>query len=309
MPASKLELVAKPGKTSFSTSRLVNAPAQLVYEAFTRPEYLMQWLGPKAMPMVSCKSDLKVGGKWRFVHRMPGGQDLGFHGGFREIDGPKRLVRTFVYEPMPDMQALETLNLVEKAGKTTINTLTDHKSVEARDGHVNGGAEAGMTEGYARLDELLATLVEGRDMVLTMHLNAPRKNLYRCWTEPKLMQKWFAPLPWTVASVEADVRAGGASNLVMRGPDGQEFPNPGLFLEVVPNERLVMTDAYTSAWQPSAKPFFTAIVTFADEGEGTRYTATARHWTVDDRIAHEKMGFYSGWTTCARQLEALAATL
>ncbi len=98
--------------------------------------------------------------------------------------------------------------------------------------------------------------------------------------------------------------------VVMRSPDGQEMPNRGVYLEVVPNERLVFTDAYTKAWEPSQKPFMTAILTFEDAGNGkTKYTAVIRHWTLADCQAHEKMGFHQGWGQCADQLEALAATL
>lgn len=95
----------------------------------------------------------------------------------------------------------------------------------------------------------------------------------------------------------------------MRSPDGQEFPNPGIYLEVVPNQRLVFTDAYVSAWEPFEKPFMTAIVTFEDENGRTRYTARVRHWSVADRETHEKMGFHEGWGRATDQLAALAAKL
>ena len=80
--------------------------------------------------------------------------------------------------------------------------------------------------------------------------------------------------------------------------------------EIVPHEKLVFTDAFTSAWEPSAKPFMTGILTFEDAGNGrTNYTARVRHWTVADREAHEKMGFHEGWGIATNQLEALAKTL
>ena len=155
----------------------------------------------------------------------------------------------------------------------------------------------------------LKRLVDGREMTIRLLLEAPRKNLYRCSAESELMKQWFAPLPWTVASVEVDLRAGGASNVVTRRSDGAEFPNPGLFLEVVPNERLVLTDADKAGWKASAKPVMTTIVTFADEPSGTRYNVTAQHWTVEEREAHKTMGIHGGWTTRVWRLEALAKTL
>src|SRR5688572_19791442 len=87
-----------------------------------------------------------------------------------------------------------------------------------------------------------------RELVLTALIDAPREKLFRAWTEPALIKQWFAPLPWTTPHAEMDVRPGGATFMVMRGPDGQEFPVPGTILEVVKNEKLVFTDAYTKAW-------------------------------------------------------------
>jgi uncharacterized protein YndB with AHSA1/START domain len=148
-----------------------------------------------------------------------------------------------------------------------------------------------------------------RELVLTRLVEAPREKLFRAWTEPELLKRWFAPLPWTTPHAELDVRPGGASLVVMRSPEGKDFPNRGVYLEVVRNERLVVTDAYVSAWEPSEKPFMTLILTFEDEGGKTRYTARARHWTAADREAHEKMGFHQGWGQCTDQLAALVATI
>jgi uncharacterized protein YndB with AHSA1/START domain len=158
----KLEIIAEPGKTSFTTKRVVDAPRALVFDAFTKCEHLKRWMGPRTLTMVSCDTDLRVGGRYRFVFRAPDGSEVGFSGEFKEIARPERVVRTFVFEPMPDAAALETLELEEHDGKTTIKTTTVHKTVENRDGHVNSGMEAGMTEGYARLDELLAGLLQAR---------------------------------------------------------------------------------------------------------------------------------------------------
>lgn len=148
-----------------------------------------------------------------------------------------------------------------------------------------------------------------RDLVLTRLVDAPRAKLFKAWTDPELLKRWFAPLPYTTPHAELDVRPGGASLVVMRGPDGGDFPNRGVYLEVVPYTRIVLTDAYVSAWQPSGKPFMTVIVTFEAEAGKTRYTARVRHWTVADRETHESMGFHQGWGQCADQLEALVATL
>ena len=147
------------------------------------------------------------------------------------------------------------------------------------------------------------------ELVLTRLIDAPRAKLFRCWMEPALITQWFTPPPWKTVAAEIDARPGGASVITMEGPDGTRVPNRGVYLELVENERIVFTDAYTSAWVPSAKPFFTAIVSFEDEGGKTRYTARARHWSAEDCAAHEKMGFHEGWGIAADQLARLAATL
>jgi uncharacterized protein YndB with AHSA1/START domain len=149
-----------------------------------------------------------------------------------------------------------------------------------------------------------------RELVLSRFLHAPRERLFRCWTEPALLTQWFTPPPFQTIAAETDVRAGGVSLITMRGPDGTEYLNRGVYLEVVPNERLVFTDAFTRAWEPSEKPFITVILTFEDAGNGqTHYTARVRHWSVADCEAHEKMGFYAGWGVATTQLEAVAQTL
>jgi uncharacterized protein YndB with AHSA1/START domain len=158
------------------------------------------------------------------------------------------------------------------------------------------------------------TDVTDRDLVLTRLIDVSPDKLYRCWTEPQLVVQWFTPPPFKTVSAEMDVRAGGSSLVVMEGPDGTQFPNPGLYLEVIPNRKLVFTDAFTSAWEPSAKPFMTGILTFEevpdeDGGGKTRYTAVVKHWTLDDKAAHAQMGFETGWGIATDQLTALAKTL
>ena len=148
-----------------------------------------------------------------------------------------------------------------------------------------------------------------RELVLTRLIHAPPEKLFRAWTEPELLRQWFAPLPYTTPVAELDVRPGGANLVVMRDPEGRDHPNRGVYLEVVPNERLVITDAYVGAWEPSEKPFMTVILTFEKVGEGTRYTARVRHWTEADRETHEAMGFHEGWGRCADQLADLVARI
>lgn len=147
------------------------------------------------------------------------------------------------------------------------------------------------------------------DLMITRELNAPHEVLYTCWTTPAHLVHWFMPKPHKVVACTLDVRPGGACNMTF-DVDGTIIENKGVYLEVVPNEKLVFTDTYSAGWKPAADPFMTAIVTFADLGGGrTRYTAVARHRTAETAKQHEAMGFSSGWGTVAAQLEAYAQGL
>ncbi len=153
--------------------------------------------------------------------------------------------------------------------------------------------------------DTMKTSTRDRDLILTRLIDAPPEKVYAAWTQPPLLKLWFAPLPWTTPIVEADLRPGGTSLIVMRSEKGDDFPYQGVYLEVVENERLVFTNAYTKAWEPAAKPFTTVILTFEPHLGMTKYTALVRHWSVADREAHETMGFHKGWPTCAQQLADL----
>ena len=149
-----------------------------------------------------------------------------------------------------------------------------------------------------------------RDLVLIRVIDASPDKVFRCWTEPGLITQWFAPKPWSTPRAEIDLRPGGRSVITMADESGTEYPNPGQYLEIVPNRKLVFTDAFVGDWEPSAKPFFTGVLLFEDAGEGkTKYTAIARHWTAEDAESHKKMGFHEGWGICASQLETLARSL
>ena len=146
------------------------------------------------------------------------------------------------------------------------------------------------------------------ELSVTCHIAAPREIVWKVWTD--LKEEWFCPKPWRVEVVEQDWRAGGRSALVMHGPDGEQMPQDGVFLEVTPpspsaDARFVFTDAFTSGWTPRG-PFMVGTMAFAAEGDRTRYTASARHWSREAYEQHKAMGFEQGWGIVAEQLAALA---
>jgi uncharacterized protein YndB with AHSA1/START domain len=149
------------------------------------------------------------------------------------------------------------------------------------------------------------------DLLITRILDAPRAAVWRCWTEGDLLKQWFCPKPWYVSVADIDVRAGGASRIVMNGPNGERNDLQGQYLAVVPQTHLSTTDAFVGDWRPStSQPFMASFVDLTDEPGGkTRMVWGTRHWRAEDRTTHLAMGFDAGWNAAADQLEALARSI
>ena len=134
--------------------------------------------------------------------------------------------------------------------------------------------------------------MDDRELVITRIIDAPPEAVFRAWTEPKLLKQWFAPRPWTTPRVAMDVRTGGSSLIVMRSPEGEEQPCPGVFIEVIPTVGEAVHDRNR------------------DLRECTRQDALHRgHWSTADRETHKKMGFYEGWGICTYQLAEVTSNL
>jgi uncharacterized protein YndB with AHSA1/START domain len=141
------------------------------------------------------------------------------------------------------------------------------------------------------------------ELSATRFIDAPPEKVWDIMANRQ--EAWWCPAPWRIEMVAQERRAGGRSAMIMRGPDGEEMPQEGIFLEWTEGKRFVTTDAVTADHQP-ADPFMIGIWEIEPEAGGTRYTASARHWTEDARKQHEEMGFEQGWGACADQLKALA---
>jgi uncharacterized protein YndB with AHSA1/START domain len=144
----------------------------------------------------------------------------------------------------------------------------------------------------------------GHELSVTRLIEAAPEAVYRVWTERT--GEWWSPRPYTTPKVDIDLRPGGRCKMLMRAPDGTDLPDEeGVFLEVVPNRKIVFTNAFAPEWIPQ-DPFMVVIVTFDPEGTGTRYTARVRHWNQETLKQHERMGFHEGWGIVAGQLAELA---
>lgn len=151
-------ITAEPGTPFIDVERDFAAPRELVYRAWTEPELLAQWLGPRRLTTIIDEYDPRDGGRWRYVQRDADGTEYGFHGVFHGPQSPERMTQTFEFEGAPGHVSLDTLSLEERDGRTMARTHSVFQSIEARDAMIAAGMEGGMNEGFDRLDELLATL-------------------------------------------------------------------------------------------------------------------------------------------------------
>ncbi|HMV70157.1 MAG TPA: SRPBCC family protein [Myxococcota bacterium] len=143
------------------------------------------------------------------------------------------------------------------------------------------------------------------DLVLERVIPVSVEQVWRAWTDPTQVVRWFTPAPWRTTLCEIDLRPGGAFRTVMEGPNGERFDGAGCYLLIEPNRRLVWTDALRPGFRPGPEPFFTGDLRLAPDGAGTRYTAIARHADASARERHAQMGFYVGWGAALDQLVAL----
>lgn len=160
---AKTQIIAEPGVPQIVITREFDAPRELLYRAYTDPELLVQWLGPRRLTMTIERQDVRDGGMWRFTHRDAEGNEYGFHGVFHGTPSAEGgIVRTFEYEGAPGHVSLETLTLEEHGGRTLVRTNAVFQSVEDRDAMVESGMESGVNEGMEKLDELLARLKQAK---------------------------------------------------------------------------------------------------------------------------------------------------
>jgi uncharacterized protein YndB with AHSA1/START domain len=146
--------VTTPSPREIVLTRVFNAPRHMVYDAWTKPELLKRWFGPRGWSLAVCEVDLRVGGKWRFVLRGPSGQEMGMHGVYRELQPPERSVHTESFDDFPG-ESIVTGVLVEKDGKTMMTATILYPSQEVRDAVIQSGMEHGAAESYDKLAEIL----------------------------------------------------------------------------------------------------------------------------------------------------------
>jgi uncharacterized protein YndB with AHSA1/START domain len=294
--ASSALTVTLPSDREVLLTRVFDAPPELLFEAFTKPEHLRHWFGRRDWTMAECEVNLKVGGAWRYLLLGPKEQKLGMHGVYREIQRPERLVYTEAFDEFPG-ESVVTTTLTEENGRTTLSSRMLCASKKVRDMVIDSGMERGAAETYDRLAEHLATIpragIAGPELVVARLFHAPRELVFECWTTPEHLRHWQgAPRGFTVTSSESDIRPGGFFRICMRSPEGVDHWLEGHYCEIVKPERLVFTHAWLDAGRKFGKETLVTI-TFTERDGGTEL---ALHQT-GFHSAESRDGHKYGWTS------------
>jgi uncharacterized protein YndB with AHSA1/START domain len=153
-----MNVTSEPGTLEIVVTREFDAPRDLVFRAFTEPDLLAQWLGPRAYEMKVDRFEARDGGSWRYIHRDDKGNEFAFHGVFHGDPSPDGFVQTFEFEGYPGHVQMDTARFEEVGGRTVLHIQSVFQSVADRDGMVSSGMEVGLREGFEKLDELLTRI-------------------------------------------------------------------------------------------------------------------------------------------------------
>jgi uncharacterized protein YndB with AHSA1/START domain len=293
-------------------TRLFDAPRELAWQAMTDPEHVVQWWGPRGFTTTIQEMDVRPGGVWTHIMHGPDGIDYPNHSVFQEVVYPERLV--FAHGgsrpggPEADFIATWTFETTDGGTRVTIRMV--FPTAAQRDIVVKEyGAVEGARQTFERLAEHLPKMgFAARHIVIERIVDAPPDLVFQCWTDPKHMARWWAPHGFTNPVCELDVRIGGTWRIVMRGPDGTDYPCHGVYREIVPAERLVFTNNATDA---AGEPVLDGLttVTFAAANGKTKLTVATGAIARVDYAADYLEGMQIGWTQSLERLDAEVAAI
>jgi uncharacterized protein YndB with AHSA1/START domain len=292
------------------TTRVVSAPREVVFEAWSKPEHLAKWWGPRGFTTTTHSHDFRAGGHWKLTMHGPDGKDYPNHHVYEEIVWPARIVHR--HEGGTDVKVRSTFFVTfeeEGAQKTRVTIRMVFRTAAERDATAaRYGAIEGAKETLARLDETVAAMV-ARDVAaarpaplrLERVLAAPRRLVFEAWTKAEHLSKWLPPHHFTMARCESDARAGGKLTHAFRGPDGNEYPFEGVYREVDAPSRVV----WSGIIHGDVEVVTTATFEEVDGGKRTKVTVVQTY----SRESPAVRGAPIGWGQSLEKLGELLASL
>jgi uncharacterized protein YndB with AHSA1/START domain len=294
---------------SLITTRLFDAPRELVFEAWTHPNHLAHWWGPTGFSITTRGFDFRPGGAWRLVMHGPDGRDYQNHVTFDEIVSPERIA--FHHSDAEGAEHVHHRTLAtfeDVGGKTKLTMRLLFSSVEEKDRVVREyGAAEGLKQTVGRLGDYIQSW-EGnagleKHVTITRLFKAPRTLVFQAFTDPQHLAQWWGPKGFTNPVCEIDARPGGAILIHMEMPGtGFSHPMTGTVHEVVPPERFVFTAVARDGAGHALLESHTTV-TFREEGGATRLTIEARAKGLVPMARMMLAGMQEGWSQSLDKLE------
>ncbi len=282
-------------------SRVLNAPRELVWEVWTNPEHIKHWWGPNGFTNTIFQMDVKPGGVWDFIMHGPDGTDYKNKSVYKEVVKPERLVYDHVSGPKFQF----SVTFTEQGRKTLVSIQMLFETPEERDNVIKVfKADEGLRQNIYKLEGYLRKVSSEKEMSLTRVINAPRQVIFKAWTDPEQLAKWWGPNGFTNPVCKIDAKPGGTIYVDMKAPDGTVYPMDGEFHEIVEPERLVFTSA---ALDKNGKRLFEVLntVTFTEENGKTKLSlhAAVSNITAEGRPYLD--GMNEGWNQSIDRLDEL----
>ena len=305
-------------------SRIIQAPRSLVFKAFSDPEYIRNWWGPRGFTTTTKQMDFRIGGTWRFTMHGPDGTDYPNRIKYLYIHEPDCLIYkhdndgTQDFEPI-DFHSTVTLEAFGPDGAQTKITLRSvFPSTEARDlvckkyGAVEGGIEhvtrlAEHLAKQAAKPALILALPSDNTIILRRVFNAPRRLVFDAWTRPEHLKKWWGCDRTKMAECELDLKVGGGFRFVLRADDDSRFTFTGTYKEIDPSGRLVFTECFNDASLGNPENLTTLVL---EEVDGqTVMTATSVYDSRAHRDGHLEADMVAGAAQSFNKLDGLLASI
>jgi uncharacterized protein YndB with AHSA1/START domain len=295
-------------------SRLIDAPRERVFDAWTNPSSLNAWWGPQGFTNTTESIDVRPGGVWQFVMHSPDGTDYPNRITFEEIVRPERITYLHGEDEGKPRDFNTTVTFEDAGGRTLLTMNMVFANEKLRHEALGFGAIEGGHSTIDKLTEFVAAAGGQPSLVISRIFHAPVERVWRAWTETEQIKQWWGPEHFTAPVAKIDFREGGKYHYAMRDPDGNDYWSTGKFVEIVPHQRIVYTDSFADA-EGNVIPattfgmgddypdVTTATVTFEDIGEGrTRLTL------VGEAPNGEMLEMArSGWSTSMDKLAKVVA--
>jgi uncharacterized protein YndB with AHSA1/START domain len=268
-----------PMERELVITRVFDAPRELVFRAWTDSKHMAQWWGPKNFTNRVEQMDVRLGGAWRIIMCAPDGNEFPAQGVYREIVPPERLAFSNLAVDKDGhviIDGFTTVTFADHNGKTKLTLETRGVAKVAYAANYLKGMEAGWTQSLERLAESLEKASD-REIVISRVFDAPRDLVFQAWTDPRHVGSWWGPTGFTTTTHEIDVRPGGVWRFIMHGPDGVDYPNKIVYLEIAKPVLLVYDHG------DEGQQYFHVTITFVEENGKTRLTMRSLFATAEER--------------------------